>query len=141
MGRAMIRPALLYGAAIAALSLLLTWMDWRHIARDWTVEFYVALVALLFTSLGAWLGTRLAPRTRPAPFVRNMRAIASLGISPRECEVLDLLAMGHPNKVIARRLDISPNTVKTHLARLYEKLGANTRTEAIARARELHMLP
>ncbi|KLE35911.1 response regulator transcription factor [Aurantiacibacter luteus] len=139
--RATIRPALTYGALAALAALLLAWLDWRHVSRDWSTEFYVVVVALLFAALGLWLGHRLAPRAAAAPFARNERALATLGISPREVEVLDELALGKANKVIARDLGISPNTVKTHLARLFEKLGAANRTEAIARARELHLLP
>lgn len=131
----------MYGAAIAALSLFLTWADWRHLSREWTTEFYSVVIALVFAALGIWLGNRLTPTARAKEFVRNDRAIASLGISPRECEVLEKLAEGRANKLIARDLDISPNTVKTHLAKLFEKLEANNRTEAIAKARELGLLP
>jgi DNA-binding NarL/FixJ family response regulator len=137
----MLRLILLYGAALAALALLVEWMDWRHASRDWPTAFYVVAVALLFAALGAWLGNRLTPRPRTGPFVRNQAALSSLGISAREVEVLDLLAEGCANKVIARRLSISPNTVKTHVARLFEKLGADCRTQAIARARSLDLLP
>jgi ATP/maltotriose-dependent transcriptional regulator MalT len=77
---------------------------------------------------------------KPAPFDGNPNAVASLGISPRELVVLKELAAGHSNKQIARRLEVSPNTVKTHLARLYEKLGAQRRTDAVNRARELGII-
>lgn len=131
----------LYGAAIAALSLLMAWADWRHMSREWSTEFYILAIALVFVSLGIWLGIRLTPSARTAPFARNDKALASLGISQRECDVLEQLAQGHANKVIARELGISPNTVKTHVARLFEKLEASNRTEAIAKARELRLLP
>ena len=55
--------------------------------------------------------------------------------------LLELLAAGHSNKDIARQLELSPNTVKTHIAKLFEKLEARRRTEAIVRARELGMIP
>lgn len=135
------RWALVYGTAVAVLSLLLAWLDWRLVSRSWSTELYVLAIAVLFAALGAWLGNRLTPRSPPPDFVRNERALASLGISPREAEVLDLLAQGAANKVIARRLEISPNTVKTHVSRLFEKLEASNRTEAIAKARELRLLP
>lgn len=135
------RTIIAYGLAIAALTLLVEWMDWRHATRDWSTSFYVLCVALLFAALGIWLGNRLTPRPRTGPFARNDAAIASLSISTREVEVLGLLAEGCPNKVIARRLAISPNTVKTHVARLFEKLDAANRTEAIAKARALDILP
>ena len=54
--------------------------------------------------------------------------------------MLKELAAGRSNKEIARRLAVSPNTVKTHLARLYEKLGAERRTDAVNRARELGII-
>lgn len=137
----MVRQALLYGGALAALALLLAWMDYRHLARAWSTELFVLMVAIVFAGVGIWLGNRLTPRAAPSPFQRNERALVSLGISPRECEVLELAAQGCPNKVIARRLAISPNTVKTHLASLFGKLAASNRTEAIARARDLRLLP
>ncbi|MBN8483971.1 MAG: response regulator transcription factor [Sphingomonadales bacterium] len=137
---AMARLILTYGAALAALALLTQWLDWRHETRGLATSLYVLCVALLFAGLGIWLGNRLAPRPR-GDYRRNQAALASLGISPREVEVLDLLAEGHSNKVIARQLEISPNTVKTHVARLFEKLEAQTRTEAIHKARMLDLLP
>ena len=54
--------------------------------------------------------------------------------------MLELLAAGRSNKEIANRLDVSPNTVKTHVARLFEKLEVRRRTEAILPARELGMI-
>ena len=137
----MARLILTYGAALAALALLVEWMDWRHQVLAWSTPFYGLAVAVLFAGLGLWLGVRLVPRPRATPFARNDKALAALGISPRECEVLELVAEGASNKVIARRLAISPNTVKTHLARLFEKLEAQNRTEAIHKARRLDLLP
>ena len=73
-------------------------------------------------------GDRLTPRPAPAGFERNEAAIRSLGLSPRECEILALLASGQSNKEMARTLGISPNTVKTHVARvLREARGAKAR--------------
>lgn len=138
--RSTVLHVMAYGGALALLALALDWLDFRHAMQRTSTEFYVLCVALVFAALGGWLALRLAPLPR-GEFARNEAAIASLGISPRELEVLDQLASGAPNKAIARRLDISPNTVKTHLARLFEKLEATTRTEAIAKARALELLP
>lgn len=131
---------LAYGLALAALAFVLEWLDYKHSVHAWSTEFYVACIAVLFVVLGIWVGNRLTAKPRLA-YTRNEAAIASLGISARECEVLEMLAAGHANKVIARRLDISPNTVKTHIARLYEKLDVASRTQAIGKARELDILP
>lgn len=130
----------LYGAALGAAVLLLEWLDYRRVMRSWTTEAYIGTIAVFFIILGIWVGNRLTARP-PMPFDRNDAAIASLGISGREIEVLELLAAGHANKVIARRLSISPNTVKTHVARLYEKLEVASRTQAIHKARTLHIVP
>jgi DNA-binding CsgD family transcriptional regulator len=61
-------------------------------------------------------------------------------LTPREREILSMLAEGLPNKVIASRLGISEHTVKTHLEAVFEKLGASTRAEAVARAVRLGLL-
>ena len=131
---------LAYGLALAALAFLLEWLDYKHAIHAWSTEFYVVCIAVVFVALGIWVGNRLTARPRQ-PYVRNAAAITSLGISAREVEVLDMLAAGHANKVIARRLEISPNTVKTHLAKLFEKLEVASRTQAISKARELDILP
>ena len=134
------RTIILYGIALAGLAFILEWLDYKHAVHAWSTEFYVTCIAVIFVILGIWVGNRLTARPRGA-FARNDAAIASLGISARECEVLDMLAAGHANKVIARRLDISPNTVKTHVARLYQKLEVASRTQAIGKARALDILP
>jgi DNA-binding CsgD family transcriptional regulator len=137
----MIRHMLLYGGALAALALLAEALELGNALHALPTSLFVLGVALLFAGLGLWLGTRLVPRPRSGPFVRNVAALTALGISQRECDVLELLAEGHANKVIARRLAISPNTVKTHIARLFEKLDAQSRTQAIRNARALELLP
>jgi ATP/maltotriose-dependent transcriptional regulator MalT len=104
------------------------------------MEVYVALVAALFLGVGIWAGTRLVRGAPAVPFEPNKAAQETLGISARELEVLELLAAGRSNKEIAGRLAVSPNTVKTHVAKLYEKLEVKRRTEAILRARELGMI-
>ncbi|HEX8402176.1 MAG TPA: LuxR C-terminal-related transcriptional regulator [Allosphingosinicella sp.] len=55
--------------------------------------------------------------------------------------MLHEIAAGRSNKEIAIELKVSPNTVKTHVARLFEKLGARRRTEAINKARALGLVP
>jgi len=129
-----------YGLLLAAGTFALQWLDYQRLARTQSLEVYLSIIALGFLVLGVVIGVRvIAPR--PAPeFDGNPQAQAALGISDRELQVLIELAAGHSNKQIARNLDVSPNTVKTHVARLFEKLGANRRTEAIRRARELGLV-
>jgi DNA-binding NarL/FixJ family response regulator len=61
-------------------------------------------------------------------------------LTAREVEVLQLLAFGHTNKDIADQLFISPDTVKTHLEHIFEKLGASDRTAAVAEALRRHLI-
>lgn len=130
----------IYGVALAAGALVLQWIDYDRLAWSRPGDIYIALVAAAFLALGVFIGVRLFAGPKPAPFDGNPKAVDSLGISPRELVVLQELAAGHSNKEIARRLEVSPNTVKTHLARLYEKLGAERRTDAVNRARELGII-
>jgi DNA-binding CsgD family transcriptional regulator len=138
---ATLRIVVVYGAILAAASLGLEWLQYRYLVRTYSFEVYVGLVAVAFLGLGVWAGARLFRRAPSAvPFEPNTRVQQTLGISERELEVLHLLAVGGSNKEIASRLGVSPNTVKTHLAKLYGKLDVKRRTEAIRRARELGML-
>ena len=70
-----------------------------------------------------------------------MRHATSLGLTGQEMKVLEKLAEGQSNKEIARILGLSPNTVKTHIANLFAKLEVARRTEAVAKARDLHLIP
>lgn len=133
--------ALLYGGLLASGAFLLEWIDYKYRAMTWSTGFYVFAIALAFACLGAWIGHRLTARGRASDFMVNHAAIASLRLSGREIEVLGLLAEGCANKIVARRLGISPNTVKTHVTRLFEKLEVTSRTQAIARARGLGVIP
>ena len=137
----MLRTILVCGAILAAGTFVLEWLQFRLLVRTHAVEAYVVLVAAAFLGLGVWLGAKLFRRVPAAPFVPNTRVQETLGISGRELEVLGLLAAGGSNKEIARRLEVSPNTVKTHLTKLFAKLEARRRTEAIQKARELGMIP
>jgi two-component system nitrate/nitrite response regulator NarL len=66
--------------------------------------------------------------------VAKDRDVGAETLTEREVEVLQLLAFGYTNRDIAGRLFISPDTVKTHLEHIYQKLGANDRTAAVAEA-------
>lgn len=130
-----------YGALLAMGTLALQWLDYQRLARMHTGDIYLFLVAAAFLVLGIVLGVRVFAAPAAAPFDGNPKAQLELGLSGRELEVLHELAAGHSNKEIAAHLHVSPNTVKTHVARLFEKLGAKRRTEAIRRARELGIVP
>jgi ATP/maltotriose-dependent transcriptional regulator MalT len=64
-----------------------------------------------------------------------------LRITPRELEILNLMAQGMSNREIAEKLFVSENTVKTHSSRVFDKLGAKRRTQAVQLGKELGLLP
>jgi ATP/maltotriose-dependent transcriptional regulator MalT len=77
----------------------------------------------------------------PAGFVRDQNKLESLGITPRELEILELIAEGLSNREIAARVSVSENTVKTHSSRVFDKLGARRRTQAVQLAKALRLIP
>lgn len=130
-----------YGALLATATLVLQWLDYQRLARTRWEEVYAVAIALAFLALGVFVGARaFAGSRKPPAFDGNPQAQAALGISARELAVLREIVAGRSNKEIASRLHIAPSTVKTHVARLYEKLGAKRRTDAVNRARELGLV-
>lgn len=135
------RAILFYALGLCALVFALEWIEHQYAARFVTREIYIILIGIGFTAFGIWLGRALTP-TRVSPtFSLNQAALNSLGITRREYAVLQQIAEGHSNKEIAERLHVSPNTVKTHVARLYEKLEVSQRVQAVSKARDLHLIP
>lgn len=141
MRKAILQYGLVYGAALAAVALVLQWAKYRYLVLSIPGEIYTLLVALVFAGIGIYLGIRLTPRTAETEFERNEKAISALGLTPRECEILAYLAKGASNKEIARALKVSPNTVKTHVMNLYTKLEVNGRGKAVDAARALDLIP
>jgi len=137
----MAKTILIYALALGVAATLLQWLQYRYLVHALPVELYAMVLAIGFTALGLWAGVRLTPRRRGPGFERNQAAIRSLGLTARECEILELLASGQSNKELARSLGISPNTIKTHVARVYEKLAVQRRIQAIEKARWLALIP
>lgn len=137
----MARVVLIYACALGLTAAALQWLQYRYLVHALPVEAYAVAIAIGFAALGLWAGVRLTPRSREAGFERNEAAIRSLGLTARECEILEMLASGKSNKELARSLDVSPNTIKTHVARIYEKLDVQRRIQAIEKARWLALIP
>jgi DNA-binding CsgD family transcriptional regulator len=129
-----------YGAALAASAIAMQWLDFIHLTRSYSWELYVALIAAGFLTLGIWAGAKVFG-AHPPLADGNPAAQQGLGISPREMEVLREIANGLSTKEIAANLNVSPATVKTHIAKLFEKLEARRRTDAIAKARAMGLVP
>lgn len=143
-----------YGIALAALMLLLKWLELRFIIFDYSFEVYIGAIALLFTSLGIWLALKLTkPKVNTVIVEKEVfilppekgtipddQALLRAGISRREWEVLELMSRGLSNQEIADQLFISLNTIKTHSSNLFEKLDVKRRTQAIEKAKQLGIL-
>jgi NarL family two-component system response regulator LiaR len=129
---------------MAALLGLLKLIEYKYFVRDIPLEFYIGVVAMMFTGIGIWAGLRL---TRPkivevsGPFERDDASLKRTGISKREYEVLELISAGLSNQEIAEKLFVSTSTVKTHVSNVLGKLDASRRTEAIAKAKEMRIIP
>ncbi len=154
--RRAVRDILLYGVAGGLLIAVLKLTEYRFLVVEHSVEIYGALVAALFAGLGIWLGQTLtrkkpaviikeAPAQAPVqpmgPFVADKTRVSQLGITPREMEILGLIATGLSNREIAGRLFVSENTVKTHSSRLFDKLGAKRRTQAVQIGKTARLIP
>ena len=159
------RHVIIFGIVGGLLIATLQYTEYRFVVIEHSVELYGALVAILFATFGIWLGLRitrnretiretvvvrevLVPAEAPAPFTPNTAPFApnaarqqTLGITARELEILALVARGFSNREIATQLFVSENTVKTHCARAFDKLGAARRTQAVQRGKELGLLP
>ncbi len=144
------KTILVYGLLGGVLIAVLKIVEYRFLVIEHSLEIYGGIVALLFSALGIWLGLKLTRKTVvvkevpvsvTGPFVRNEARLEQLGITPRELEILEAMAAGLSNREIAERLYVSENTVKTHAARLFDKLSARRRTQAVQRAKEERLIP
>ncbi|WP_246474832.1 response regulator transcription factor [Pedobacter roseus] len=127
------------------------WLELRFLIINHAFEIYAGSIAIIFTALGTWLALKLTkPKTiliekqvfieQPEKFILNESALTRLNISKRELEVLQLISEGLSNQEIAERLFVSLNTIKTHNARLFEKLEVKRRTQAIEAAKKLSLI-
>ncbi len=138
---------------MAMLLFVLKWLELRFIIFSHAFEVYIGLIALIFMSLGIWVALKLAkPKVQTViiekqiyidqnkDFKPNEDEINKLGLSKREIEVLQLMANGLSNQEIAEKLFLSPNTVKTHSSKVFEKLDVKRRTQAIEKAKRLTII-
>jgi DNA-binding CsgD family transcriptional regulator len=146
------RHVLIYGIVGGVLIAVLQATQYRFLVLEYSLQIYGALTAAIFAGLGIWLGLKLTQkpptvivREIPVPaaanFVPNDTQREALGITPREFEILALIAQGMSTREIAAALFVSENTVKTHSSRLFDKLGAKRRTQAVQLGKELGLLP
>ena len=150
------KTILIYGLLGGVLIAVLKLIEYRFLVVEHSLEIYGGLVAALFASVGIWLGLKLTktketiivrevpvevPVAATEAFTINSGRLAQLGITPRELEILQAIAAGMSNREIAEKLFVSENTVKTHSSRLFDKLNAKRRTQAVQIAKEAGLVP
>ena len=149
-----LKRVLLYGLLGGALLVLLKVLEYEHFVHSYPTEIYGGVIAVVFAALGIHLGLRWTrgrevivvrevqvPAPAGEPFSVDASRLRELGITPREHQILALIAEGLSNREIGERVFISENTVKTHSSRLFDKLGVSRRVQAVQRARELGLIP
>jgi two-component system, NarL family, response regulator LiaR len=145
------RHVLIYGLISGILIVLLQWTEYQFVVVEHSIEIYGGLIAATFAVLGIWLGLKLTAKRQtvvvreiPVPaegaFIPCERKREDLRITRRELEILELIAQGLSNREIAEKLFVSQSTVKTHSSRVFEKLGARRRTQAVQLAKEFGLL-
>ena len=143
---------LIYGLCGGILIAVLKVVEYRFLVVQHSVEIYGGLIALIFASLGILLGLKLTRKKEvvvvkevPVPtgglFALNKERLREFAITKRELEILELIAKGMSNREIAEKLFVSENTVKTHSSRLFDKLSAKRRTQAVQIGKELGLIP
>lgn len=148
-----LRHIFVYGLTLSILVFTLKWLQWKFLIADNSIDIYIGLIAVFFTTLGIWVATRIIKsKTRtvvvekkivvpPAEsFVRDEMELNKLNLSSREYEVLQLMAKGYSNADIADNLFVSLSTVKTHASNLYLKMEVKSRTQAIGKAKRLKII-
>ena len=152
MKRQTLIHTLIYGLCGGVLIVALRLIEFRFLVVEHSLEIYGGLIALLFAALGIWLGLKLTrkeevvvvkevPVPSSQPFALNEERLKVLGVTRRELEILELIAQGMSNREIADKLFVSENTVKTHSSRLFDKLGAKRRTQAVQLGKEMGLIP
>ncbi len=152
------KEIIVYGISMAIFLLMIKWLEAHFIVFNYRLDLFISAIAILFTVLGIWLALKLV---KPKPdsyrvetrivekevYIKtsdpkeiNRKEIEKLGISKRELDVLNLMAMGLSNEEIAKELFVSLNTVKTHSSNIFTKLDVKRRTQATEKAKRLNII-
>lgn len=134
------KTVLIFGLLALAIISLLKLSQYALISGDLKIELIIGDIAIFFFFIGVFIQKKVRKKETPIQHI-DERAIQKLGLSKREHEVLVEMASGYSNKEIAAHLFVSESTIKTHVSNVFLKLDAKRRTQAIQKAKDLHILP
>lgn len=130
-----------YSLGLFALLALFKAFEYAFFSHKIGLDIYLGITALSFLCIGAiairYIWPKVIVQTPPAN-IPDPKLLAQF--SPREQQLINLVAKGYTNKEMAQLLHLSPNTVKTHLKSLFSKLGVNNRTQAASEAKLLNLI-
>ena len=142
MWRLIIKYGLILFIALTGFKFL----EFQFFSRSLSLELYLSLIATIFLGLGFAVSRYFSRRQQSTIEANQKSREAAIDLeqlarfSEREQQILVFLAEGYTNKEIAKGLNISPNTVKTHLSKIFDKLEVSNRTQAVAEAKLLKLI-
>jgi NarL family two-component system response regulator LiaR len=143
------KKIIIFAIVIATIAMCLELLKYKLVIFDLAVELYATIISITFLTIGLYTGKKfIKPKEvivekhiHVPHFTLNEKGLEQLGLSKRECEILELMAKGLSNQEIATHIFLSVNTVKTHVSNILLKLDAKRRTEAITKARQQSLIP
>lgn len=145
----MSRTTIIFGICLALLLILMKWIEYSYFIRDISLEVYMGIVGLTCLVLGIMLGRKVSRERQDAiaqpPMITDepltYPANNRYNLSPREYEVLVLIAQGHSYQEIADQLHVSLSTIKSHTSNMFSKMDVQRRTQAVMMAQQKGLLP
>ncbi len=134
------KTILIFTLLVIAILILFQISKYTLLFNNSSIEIIIAIIAIVFFIIGIFINKKSLQKDDIPTVKIDQQKIEALEISKREYQVLEEISKGLSNKEIADKLFLSESTIKTHVSSLLSKLNAKRRTQAIQKAKELHIL-
>ncbi len=134
------KTILIFTLLVIAILFLFQISKYTLLFNNSSIEIIIAIIAIVFFIIGIFINKKSLQKDDNLTVKIAQKKIEALEISKREYQVLEEINKGLSNKEIADKLFLSESTIKTHVSNLLSKLNAKRRTQAIQKAKELHIL-
>ncbi|RIA10948.1 regulatory LuxR family protein [Flavobacteriaceae bacterium MAR_2010_72] len=134
------KTILVFSLLIFALLLLFQLSNYAVVSGDFSIQFIIATIAIVFFMVGVFIHKKSLKTNRKSSTAIDYKKIKALEITDREYEVLQGISEGLSNKEIADKLFLSESTIKTHVSNILLKLNAKRRTQAIQIAKDFQII-